>query len=534
MRFFNTSGPIVAEQHYHVPPLSRFDVEELLKLVEAWRYFVLQAPRQTGKTTALGALQELLNGTGRYRCVYVNVEPAQTAREDVGAAMQAILSLISHEAIYTLDDHSVYDLWPDVLEREGPRVALQSVLARWAASDPKPLVLLIDEIDTLIGDTLVSVLRQLRAGYRNRPRRFPQSVVLCGVRDVRDYRIHASSERDPVMGGSAFNIKAESLRLGDFREPEVRELLTQHTRETGQGIAGEAADEVWRQTCGQPWLVNAMAYEACFAPAGVRDRGRDIGVDAIHAARERLIRRRDAHLDQLVHKLEEPRVQRVVEPLLAGKTSGDRFRPDDLQYVRDLGLVSAARIEIANPILPRSDSEGAHLGGRTGAPPRARVACGFRRTARHGSAAGRIPGVLQGELGTLGGAFSVQGGGAAASVAGLSAARSQQRGTDRAGVRSGTPKDRSGGDLAGAKQRRKPCNARRLEQRVVVECKVLRKGMDATVREGLRQTAAYMELWGAKEGHLVVFDRAEGTPWEKKISRRDEEHEGCRITVWGM
>ena len=55
-------------------------------------------------------------------------------------------------------------------------------------------MLLIDEIDTLIGDTLISVLRQLRAGYVRRPESFPQSVVLCGVRDVRDYRIHSSTE----------------------------------------------------------------------------------------------------------------------------------------------------------------------------------------------------------------------------------------------------------------------------------------------------------------------------------------------------
>ncbi len=69
MRFFNTSGPIVAEDHYHVPPLSRLGMEELLELVEQKRYFGLHAPRQTGKTTALAALRELLNESGRHRCV---------------------------------------------------------------------------------------------------------------------------------------------------------------------------------------------------------------------------------------------------------------------------------------------------------------------------------------------------------------------------------------------------------------------------------------------------------------------------------
>lgn len=77
-------------------------------------------------------------------------------------------------------------------------------------------MLLLDEVDALVGDTLISLLRQLRAGYTQRPAAFPQTIILCGVRDLRDYRIHASSESEPVTGGSAFNIKAESLRLGDF------------------------------------------------------------------------------------------------------------------------------------------------------------------------------------------------------------------------------------------------------------------------------------------------------------------------------
>ena len=52
-RFFNTSGPVVPADHYSIPPLERFDLEEILRLVDAKRDFVLHAPRQTGKTSAL-------------------------------------------------------------------------------------------------------------------------------------------------------------------------------------------------------------------------------------------------------------------------------------------------------------------------------------------------------------------------------------------------------------------------------------------------------------------------------------------------
>ena len=272
MRFFNTAGPIDAEMHYHLPPLSRLDVEDLLLLIRQRKYFVLHAPRQTGKTTALLALRDQLNAGGEYRCVYVNIEAAQAAREDLETAMRAILVELEL-ALEALGDESLAGLWRGVLESAGPGGALRQVLARLAAADPRPVVLLVDEIDALIGDSLLAVLRQLRAGYADRPRRFPQSVVLCGVRDVRDYRIRSSAENAIIAGGSAFNIRAESLRLGDFSREEVESLLGQHTAETGQGFAEEARAAVWELTRGQPWLVNALAYEACFRNKAGRDRG---------------------------------------------------------------------------------------------------------------------------------------------------------------------------------------------------------------------------------------------------------------------
>ena len=350
MRFFNTAGPIKTDMHYHIPPLARVDADDLLLLVRQEKYFVLHAPRQTGKTSALLALCDLLNsGTvGEYRCVYVNVEAAQAAREDLETAMRAIFSELELGALETLDDESLAGLWQDALESAGPGGALRQVLARWAAADPRPLVLLIDEIDSLIGDTLLSVLRQLRAGYPERPRRFPQSVILCGVRDVRDYRIRSSAENAVIAGGSAFNIKAESLRLGDFCRDDVESLLAQHTAETGQTFTGEACAAIWELTQGQPWLVNALAYEACFRNKAGRDRSRKVTAEAVQDALEQLIRRRETHLDQLTDKLQEERVRRVVEPLLRGAES---IPADDIQYVRDLGLVAQDRpVRIANPI----------------------------------------------------------------------------------------------------------------------------------------------------------------------------------------
>ena len=139
-------------------------------------------------------------------------------------------------------------------------------------------------------------------------------MLLCGVRELR-YRIHARSESAPITGGSAFNIKAESLRLGDFAAAEVAALLAEYQAETGQAFTPDALARVWELTLGQPWLVNALAYESCFRMPEGRDRTRPIDVALIDQAKENLILRRVTHLDQLADKLREPRVRHIIDEI---------------------------------------------------------------------------------------------------------------------------------------------------------------------------------------------------------------------------
>ena len=527
-RFFNTAGPMIPADHYQIPPLERLDLDEVLLLIEQKRYFVMRAPRQTGKTSALLALLKELNGSGRYRCVYVNVEIGQSAREDVAEAMRAILNQIAYDAETALDDRFVAGIWPGILERAGPHGVLKEVLARWAAADSRPLVLMIDEIDALIGDTLLAVLRQLRAGYPDRPRGFPQSVILCGVRDVRDYRIQSSAENAVVAGGSAFNIRAESLRLGDFTEVEARALLAQHTGETGQVFTGEALSGVWELSRGQPWLVNALAYQACFRNKAGRDRSRAIDGEAIAEAREQLILRRETHLDQLTDKLQEERVRRVVEPLLSGSESVEKIPVDDLEYVCDLGLVRRqGPVAIANPIyqevIPRDltyttqaylHQDPAWYVDADGALRVSDLLAAFQAFFREHSehwverfdykeAGPQL--LLQAFLQRI-----VNSGGRIEREYGLG-----RRRTDLLILWPGPGQARPGQEA----------------QKAVVECKLLYRSLEQTVREGLEQTREYMDRCAAGEGHLVVFDRTPGVPWEDRIFRRDDEG---GITVWGM
>ena len=340
-RTFNTAGPILPEMHYHIPPLQRAGGDRLLRLVEGGQYFVVHAPRQTGKTTALLALRDALNA-GDHRAVYANIEGAQTRDDDLERAIRTILGRLASEARHTLDDDFLSRHRNALLKGFGPEDALREALSRWAKASPKPLVLFLDEVDGLSDETLRRVLHQLHSDRGQRGDGFPRSVTLCGLRRP-DY--YSRSSTDP------FGITDTSLRISDLSEPEVTDLLGQHTAETGQRFADGAVEALWCATRGQPWLVNALAAHACFDEPNGAGRSPDITAESISAARERLIQRRPVHFADIAHRLRDDRVRRVIEPLLAASEQSRRFADEDVEHVREIGLIASnSPVRIANPI----------------------------------------------------------------------------------------------------------------------------------------------------------------------------------------
>ncbi len=342
-RWFNTAGPCRVDKHYMLPATSRLpDLETLIKQES---YFVVHAPRQTGKTTAMLSLAKQLTESGRYAAIMVSAEVGSAFNNDLGAAELAILGTWRD----TIEDYLPTELQPQTWVYKAPGQRIRDNLRSWARTVKHPLVLFIDEIDSLQNDTLISVLRQLRDGYRNRPENFPSSVGLIGLRDIRDYKV-ASGGSDRLNTASPFNIKVSSITLRNFNAAEVKELYQQHTEETEQVFTSEATATAFDLTQGQPWLVNALAKEA--VEKIVKDKSVAITKEHILQAKEILIFRQDTHLDSLAEKLREKRVKNIIEPILAGQTLGD-IPADDRQYLIDLGLLRrdpAGGLVIANPI----------------------------------------------------------------------------------------------------------------------------------------------------------------------------------------
>ena len=117
-RFFNTAGP-QTPQAYTIDPLTRIDLDDVLTLIRQQRYFVLHAPRQTGKTSCLLALRDYLNSQGEYIAVYANVEGGQASRNDVQSVVKSTVDTLARE-----------DILIDKLKEPRVKSVLEPILAK--------------------------------------------------------------------------------------------------------------------------------------------------------------------------------------------------------------------------------------------------------------------------------------------------------------------------------------------------------------------------------------------------------------------
>lgn len=518
-RTFNTTGPCDEARHYMLPAEAR--LPDLVPWVEEQLYFVLHAARQTGKTTAMRAFAARLRERG-YVAVWATLEESQGQAEIAEAEPSWVTSVW-----VAAEDSLPPELRPPLRESvaaEPVGQRLRMYLRAWAAKVSAPIVLLLDEADVVSGPALLSLLRQLRTGFMGRGAgKFPVSVGLIGMRDLRDYLTQAK-DGSAVNPGSPFNIKAGSLTLRNFSLAEVAALYAQHTSDSGQAFTPEAVERAYWWTSGQPFLVNALARDCVMQR--VIDRSVPITAAHIDAAKEALVLARTTHLDALGQRLKEPRVSRVVQAVMLGDMPIP-YASDDYTYTVDLGLIAYTvdGAVIANPLyrevlarelsyevqlnLPRPGWTWARPDGTLNVPA---LVDAFTEWWRQSAA------VLEERSEA----------GYREAVPHLVFMAFLQRVVNGGGrITREYAAGRGALDLLVEYQGEKHV----FEIKRVPAAHVSRERVRV---DGLKQITRYLDTVGVSEGWLLIFDQRAGMSWEARLTVEDVEVDGKWVRVRGM
>ncbi len=243
MRRFHSYGPVDCEEHFCVKreKLVNHCIEQLVGNPEkGGHYFTIWAPRQTGKTWLMRqALQEIPKRYGDQFMLFhfslgrlrgMGKEPStEWGKMDFPQAFGELLESV-------LPGHPKVTNWKDFYE----------LFSRENGLWDRPLILLIDEFDTIPSSLISLVVAQFRELFLNRDTNWLHGLALIGVRAVLGVDSHS---------GSPFNIQ-KSLHVPNLTSEEVIDLYQQYQQESGQQIAPDVVAEVFRVTNGQPGFVS--------------------------------------------------------------------------------------------------------------------------------------------------------------------------------------------------------------------------------------------------------------------------------------
>ncbi|MBI4645021.1 MAG: ATP-binding protein [Bacteroidia bacterium] len=335
-KFFNVAGPCNSNDHYMIPVIERN--RGILSLIDQKHYFVIHAARQSGKTTLIQVLTSHFNDNGKYHALYCSLEAASVFTEPergIPEILAVIRAAVKYSALPKKEDFA------KDTDYSQKSTLITTVLKDYCQKLDKPFVIFFDEIDSLADGTLIAFLRQLRDGYITRSSiPFLHSVALVGMRNIRDYKSKIREGRETLGSASPFNIITKVLTINNFSKEDITGIYRQHTHATGQVFEKSAVEKVFVQTDGQPWLVNAIAREIVVELLG-EDFSRPITESLVDEAIQNIILRRDTHIDSLIERLKEPRVQKIIEPMILGEENKINILDDDTQFCMNLGLIKA-------------------------------------------------------------------------------------------------------------------------------------------------------------------------------------------------
>jgi hypothetical protein len=244
MRKFSSYGPIDRELHYYVPRQALIDktIQQLKgdNPNKGGYYLTVWAPRQTGKTWIMQEAALALRQDTQFDVVILSLQLLYEVTD-----VNRIAQFLARELIKQL---SLEKFAIDSLE-DFHRLFERGVLT-------KPLILILDEFDTLPEvaiSYLVSVFRHI---YNTRQNQIDKSTV------AKNYLLHGLALMGvrAVLGienvkGSPFNVQ-RSVSIPNLTHDEVTYLFNEYQQESGQSIAQEVVERIWYEFKGQPSFTN--------------------------------------------------------------------------------------------------------------------------------------------------------------------------------------------------------------------------------------------------------------------------------------
>ena len=263
MKRFNTTAVCIPSKHYMVDLSER--VQEIRKLVDAGEYFTINRARQYGKTTTLNALKRAL--TGEYAVVSFSFEGITAANYETEMSfVKAFCRLFKKNMIlYNSLPERIRNQIDEYILRKEDQATLNELfitLQEWCGCADKPLVLLIDEVDSATNNQIfLDFLALLRDGYINRDTEdMPtfQSVILAGVTDIKHLKSKIR-DGDDAKENSPWNIAADFTIDMSLSETGIKGMLDEYEADHHTGMnTADIAKRIRAYTNGYPFLVSRI------------------------------------------------------------------------------------------------------------------------------------------------------------------------------------------------------------------------------------------------------------------------------------
>ncbi len=254
---FNITGNCYAEIHY-MADISK-KLNRTFAMVESGDYFIINRPRQYGKTTTLFSISDKYIRSADYAVFNISFEgigdKVFETESDFCATFVKILARHAHLSI-----PEVKEWLKEIASSVQDLDALSDVISDLAEKTPKKLILIIDEVDKSSNNQLfVSFLAMFRNKYlvRHTFKTF-HSVVLAGVHDVKSLKLKLRPDEEQKYN-SPWNIAAEFKVDMNLQVEEIKPMLADYCQERGVTMNIDAiAEKLFYYTSGYPFLVSKL------------------------------------------------------------------------------------------------------------------------------------------------------------------------------------------------------------------------------------------------------------------------------------